>query len=93
VKLSHEKVVHLSHVLSDALRTDAGITFLRPHNQVRLEVLEVLRRELVREEEMERRARARISSMRRDVAEGSAEWEILFRKFYEEERDKRRRLR
>jgi hypothetical protein len=93
MKLSHEKTVHLSHVLADALEADPGVTFLRPHNDVRLRVLDVLRGELAREEEMEERARARIASMRREIAEGSPEWDILFRKFYEEERDKRRRVR
>ena len=93
MKLSHEKVVHLSHVLANALQADEKVTFQKPHNQVRLEILETLRRELTLEEEMESRARARISSQRREIAEGSPEWEILFRKYYDEERDKRRRVR
>ena len=93
MKLSHEKVVHLSHVLTNALNDDPAVTFLLPHNQIRLEILEVLRAELAQEEEVENRARARITSMRRDIPEGSTEWEVLFRKFYEEERDKRRTVR
>ena len=93
MKLTHEKTVHLSHVLATALEGDAGATFVRPQNEVRLLILEVLRRELAREEEMEERARARVASLRRDVAEGSPEWDVLFRKFYDEERDKRRRVR
>jgi hypothetical protein len=31
------------------------------------------------------RARRRISSQRRVIPEGSPEWEVLFRKYYEEE--------
>jgi len=93
MKFSHEKMVHLSHVLAATLEADAGVTFQRPSNEVRLLVLEVLRQEVQREEEMEQRARDRIASMRRGIAEGSAEWDILFRKYCDDERDKRRRVR
>ncbi|MGD8376026.1 MAG: DUF507 family protein [Acidobacteriota bacterium] len=93
MKLSHEKIVHLSHVVADALNEDGSVTFVEPHNKVRLEVLEVLRREIALEEEMENRARARITSMKRDIVEGSPEWEILYRKYYEEELEKRRSVR
>jgi hypothetical protein len=91
--LSHEKIVHLSHLIADALDKEESASFQVPHNQVRLEILEALRRELSWEEELERRARAKIESMKRSIAEGSPEWDILYSKFYEEERDKRRRLR
>ena len=93
MKLSHEKTVHLSHVVADALESGAAITLLRPHNQVRLEILEILRREIALEEDMESRARARITSMKRDIIEGSQEWEVLYRKYYEEELEKRRQVR
>jgi len=93
MKLSHEKMVHLSHVLATALEADGEVTFLRGQNEVRLLTLEVLREEVVREEEMEQRARDRIASMRRGIAEGSAEWDVLYRKYYDDERDKRRRVR
>ena len=93
MKLSHEKTVHVSQVLADALQADTGVTFVRAHNDVRLEILEVLRRELTLEEETESRARARITSMKRDISEGSPEWDILFRKYYEEEQGKRRSVR
>ena len=93
MSLSHEKMVHLSHVVTDVLQAEDDVTFLRPHNEVRLEVLDVLRREIAREEEMEDRARARITSMKRDIAEGSPEWEVLYRKYYEEEVNKIRRVR
>ena len=93
MKLSHEKIVHLSHVVADALDGDETVRFREAHNQIRLEILDVLRRELALEEEMEKRARARITSMKRDVVEGSPEWDILYRKYYEEELDKRRRVR
>ncbi len=91
--LSHEKIVHLSHVVTDALEKEESITFLLPHNEVRLQIIETLRREVAQEEDTERRARAKITSMKKDISEGSPEWDILYSKFIEEERDKRRRVR
>ena len=91
--LSHEKMVHLSHVVTDALEKADAVTLLKPHNEVRLEVIEVLRRESAQQDEIENRARAKIASMKKDIAEGSPEWDILYSKFVEEERDKRRRVR
>jgi hypothetical protein len=91
--LSHEKMVHLSHVVTDALEAAEDVTLLKPHNEVRLEGIEALRRESAQEDEIESRARAKITSMKKDIAEGSPEWDILYSKFVEEERDKRRRVR
>ena len=91
--LSHEKMVHLSHVVTDALESEETIKLLKPRNEVRLEVIEALRRESAREDEIETRARTKIMSMKKDIAEGSPEWDILYSKFVEEERDKRRRVR
>ena len=93
MKLSHEKIVHLSHVVTDSLEEGPGVEFVQPHNDVRLEILEVLRREVTLEEDVENRARARIASMKRDIVEGSPEWDILYRKYYEEEQGKRRQVR
>ena len=91
--LSHEKIVHLSHVVTDALKEEESISFVLPHNEVRLQIIETLRREVTHEEEVERRARTKITSMKKDIVEGSPEWDILYSKFIEEERDKRRRVR
>ncbi|HEY3175915.1 MAG TPA: DUF507 family protein [Candidatus Polarisedimenticolia bacterium] len=85
MKLSHEKVTHLSHVLTKALEEAPGITLLRDRNSVRLKVVELLRAEMRRDEEVEKRVRAKIVGQKRQIPEGSQEWDILFRKYYEEE--------
>jgi hypothetical protein len=85
LKLSHEKIVHMSHVLLDALEKAAGVTLLKDRNDVRLDIVNVLKRELLKDEELERRVRAKILSQKRTIPEGSQEWDILFRKYYEEE--------
>jgi hypothetical protein len=92
-RLSHERCVHLSHQFVNALEDDDRVEFLRDTNDIRLKVLQVLEAEMAREEELEEGIRRKIAGQKRDIPEGSAEWEILFRKYYEEEMKKVRRVR
>ncbi|MEE9219343.1 MAG: DUF507 family protein [Acidobacteriota bacterium] len=93
MKLSHEKVVHLSHVLCEALEGAPGVRFRPERNDVRLAILRLLKRELQWEEEIERKVIARIESLQRNIPQGSPEWEIMYRKYYDDETDKYRSLR
>jgi hypothetical protein len=93
VRLSHERCVHLSHLFINALEDDDGVEFLSDPNDIRLRVLQVLESELAKEDEMEEAIRRKIASQKRDVPEGSPEWDLLFRKYYEEEMKKVKRVR
>lgn len=85
MKLSHEKIIHVSHVLVGALEKVEGVDLLRDRNEVRLEIVGILKGELAKETEIENRVRFKILSQKKDIPEGSQEWEILYRKYYEEE--------
>ena len=93
MKLSHERCVHLSHLFVNALEDDDSVDFLSDPNDVRLRVLQTLEAEMVREEELEESIRHKIAHQKRDIPEGSAEWDLLFRKYYEEEMKKIKRVR
>jgi hypothetical protein len=93
MKLSRERCIHLSHLAIHAFEDDDRIDFLIDTNSVRLKVLQILEQEMAREEELEETVRRKISSQKRDIPVGSSEWEILFRKYYEEEVNKIRRVR
>jgi len=93
VKLNHERCVHLSHLFVNALEDDDDVEFLRDPNDIRLRVLQVLESELWKEEELEETIRRKIAAQRRDVPEGSPEWDLLFRKYLEEEIKKVKRVR
>jgi hypothetical protein len=92
LKLSHEKVVHLSHVLAAALDKAEGVNLNADRNDVRLEIVKVLRQELRKEADIDLLARAKIMTQKKDIPEGSEEWEIMFRKYYEEELSKLRNV-
>ena len=90
-KLSSEKMVHLSHVILHGLEETPGLTLNLPANEVRKRLLAILREEMLRDLQIENRARRKITSQRRTIPEGSPEWDVLFRKYYEEELSARRR--
>ena len=58
---------------------------MKDRNEVRLRVVDLLLAELRKDEEIEARVRAKITAQKRNIPEGSPEWDILFRKYYEEE--------
>jgi hypothetical protein len=41
------------------------------------------------DEEVDRKAREKVASLKRGVVEGSPEWDVMYKKYYEEERNKR----
>lgn len=88
MKLSHEKTIHLSHVVVTALESIDDARLLADRNRVRLKILELLREQLRKDEQIELRVREKIQTQKRSIPEGSQEWDILYRKYYEEELDK-----
>lgn len=93
MRLSHERCVHLSHLFVNALEDDETVEFLSDPNDVRLRMLQILESELLKEDELEEAIRRKIASQKRAVPEGSPEWDLLFRKYYEEEMKKVKRVR
>jgi hypothetical protein len=93
MRLSHERCVHLSHQVINLLEDDDQVEFLRDPNDIRLKVLQILEGEMARQDELEEGIRRKIATQRRDIPEGSAEWEVLFRKYYDDEMKKVKRVR
>jgi hypothetical protein len=84
-RLSREKVNKLAHAVTDALENCDGARFLQEHNNVRLEVKRLLEELLKEELKLDQAARQKIENQRRTILDGSAEWDILYRKYYAEE--------
>jgi uncharacterized protein len=85
MRLSREKVNLLSHLVSDKLASIDAVDFIEDRNTIRLAVVDSIMKWLKKEEEVDKAARLKIESQKRQIPEGSAEWEILYRKYYEEE--------
>jgi uncharacterized protein len=85
MRLSREKVNVLSHQISDKLASMDEVEFIEDRNTIRLAVFDILNKWLKKEETVDLEARRKIESQTRKIPEGSAEWDILYRKYYEEE--------
>ncbi len=85
MRLSRDKVNRLAHAVTDALAEMDAVEFVEDRNSIRLKVREVLEDLLKKEKEIDAEARKKIESQRRTILEGSQEWDILYRKYYNEE--------
>jgi hypothetical protein len=90
--LSEEKVSHLSHLILNHLKNPANASLKVEDVMVLREIKRVLSTELKVEEEVDTVVRRRLASYSKPLAEGSAEWETLYRKAFEEEMRKRKKV-
>jgi len=85
LRLSREKINKLAHAVTDALAEMDEVEFVEDRNTIRLEVRKILEELLMQEARIDQSARQKIESQRRTIIEGSEEWSILYRKYYNEE--------
>jgi len=85
MKLSYEKVLQLSHRIMDAIEALDEVEIFEEPNAIRQEVVRILNDLLVEEEKIDSAVKQRITSQKRTIPEGGAEWEILYRKYYTDE--------
>ena len=84
-KIAREKITELSHTLAQKLPRLQGVRVIKKWNDVRLEVAQELTNILVMEEQVDQRARDMITSQKREIAEGGEEYQVLHRRYYEQE--------
>jgi hypothetical protein len=92
MRLSHAKVNHIANLLIEYLRTDSSVEFFQDDSDIRMEMVRIINEELKDDEVIDTEARRKIESQRRDIPEGSEEWEILYRKYYDEELARRQKV-
>ena len=85
MRISRDKVNKVAHVVSDALAEMDQVDFLEDRNSIRLEIRRLMEELLNQEARIDQSARQKIESQRRSILEGSQEWDILYRKYYNEE--------
>ena len=83
--MSRDKVNKVAHVVTDALAEMDDVDFIEDRNTIRLEVRKILEEVLNQEEKIDQAARHKIENQKRTILEGSQEWDILYRKYYNEE--------
>jgi hypothetical protein len=89
IRLSENRISHLAHLIIDGLRKD-GLADFPQERRALMETKEVLSEFFHREDQLDEAVRHKIESLSRRVPVGSREWDILYRKYYEDEIRKHR---
>jgi len=85
VRISRDKVNKLAHVVADTLAETPECDFLEDRNTIRQQARALLEKLLAEELKIDTAARLKVQSHKRNIPEGSQEWDILYRKYYNEE--------
>lgn len=90
IKLSESRISHLAHLVMDGLRRDKLAEFPNEGRSL-TETKQILKEFFQREDHLDEIVRQKIQSLSRQVPQGSREWDILYRKYFEEESRKQRK--
>jgi hypothetical protein len=85
VRISRDKLNKLAHTVADTLAEVPECDFLEDRNTIRQEARKALEKLLLEETKLDAAARLKIASQRKIIVEGSQEWDILYRKYYNDE--------
>ena len=86
MKLSRDKITDISHKLIPQWKKNVrGLRFKRDPNDIRLEIVRAITGALQTEDKADRAARDKVRTLKRGVAEGSEEFDLLHQRYYAEE--------
>ena len=83
--ISDDRQMHLAHIVTDKVWGDDIVDFKDDDLALKAAKMGIIA--FVKEDiEIDKKAREKVASLKRDVMEGTREWDILYKKYYEEER-------
>ena len=82
MRISQDKVNKLAHAVSDALAEVDAVDFIEDRNTIRQEARKILTDLCTAEAKIDQDARNKIENQKRTIVEGSQEWMILYRNYY-----------
>jgi hypothetical protein len=85
MRITADKLNKLAHTVADTLAEVPECDFLEDRNTIRQEARKILTKLLMDEMKLDAAARQKIASQRKIIVEGSQEWDILYRKYYNDE--------
>ncbi len=85
MRISRDKLNKLAHTVADTLAEIDQVGFLDDRNTIRQEARKELEILLTEEARIDTAARLKIANQRKIIMEGSQEWDILYRKYYNDE--------
>ena len=84
---SEDRIYHIAHLITDCIWKDDLVDYKNEDKAVR-EARKVLVEYFSKDDRADEAVRKRIQSLKKGVYEGSREWDILYKKYYEEEMKK-----
>ena len=84
MRLSREKIIRLSHQITEVLVSSDDVEFIEDRDTIRQQIVQILTATLRDEEKADAEVRKKITSQKKEILEGSEEWDILYRKYYQE---------
>ena len=85
MKLSRDKITDISHKMVDKFKKTREFRLKKDHNEIRLEIVKAFTEALLIEDKADRASRLKVRSQKRDIPEGSEEFDILQKRYYSEE--------
>ena len=85
MKLSRDKITDISHKLVVAMRKARSIRLKKDQNDIRLHIVGYITDVLQAEDKVDRAARAKVKTQKREIAEGTEEFDLLHKRYYAEE--------
>ena len=92
MKLSREKVLHISHLILGHLDKDDGVEYFDEPQEIRQTIVKIIMDEMRNDEAIDALVRRKLESQKKGIVEGSDEWDVLYRKYYEEEVARHRKV-
>ena len=89
-RLSDSRISHLAHLVLDSL-TKSKLAEFPAEGRSLTETKQILQQFFQFEDQLDDAVRQKIATLSRHIPPGSWEWDVLYRKYYEEESRKHRR--
>jgi hypothetical protein len=85
MRISRDKSNKIAKAAFESMKEVEDLEFIEDPQTIRQEIRNILEKLLTDEEAIDKAARQKIESQKRTIIEGTAEWDILYRKYYNEE--------
>lgn len=88
MRFSDDRISHIAHLVYNGI-WDGDLVDFTDEDKALIEIKKSLSDYLRVEDEADTAARNKIRSLSRDIPEGSREWDIMYKKYFEEEVSKK----
>lgn len=92
MRLSRDKIVRLSHLILNHMNQDEDVEFFAEPQAIRADIIHLISEEMKVDEAIDALVRRKIESQKRTIVEGSDEWDVVYRKYFEEEAARHRKV-